>query len=97
MPKSFCLRFIWELNRDLQVNFNAPMLTVTIPCYIIRNRDLTNKEVVVAGDLVENFVRLAQNNTNRNVETCGILCGSPVSLPLNAYGSFSAYKVFFFF
>lgn len=42
-------------------------------------RNLTHKEVVVAGDLVENFVRLAQINTNRNVETCGILCGSLVS------------------
>ncbi|VDO25246.1 unnamed protein product [Onchocerca flexuosa] len=43
------------------------------------NRILDHKEVVVAGDLVENFVRLAQINTSRNVETCGILCGSLIS------------------
>ncbi|CAG9538915.1 unnamed protein product [Cercopithifilaria johnstoni] len=44
--------------------------------YVFDSRNLAHKEVVVAGDLVENFVRLAQINTNRNVETCGILCGS---------------------
>ncbi|VDK81553.1 unnamed protein product [Litomosoides sigmodontis] len=43
---------------------------------VFDSRNLTHKEVVVASDLVENFVRLAQINTNRNVETCGILCGS---------------------
>ncbi|EJD74925.1 hypothetical protein LOAG_17833 [Loa loa] len=46
---------------------------------VFDSRDLARKEVVVAGDLVENFVRLAQINTNRNVETCGILCGSLIS------------------
>ncbi|VDN04515.1 unnamed protein product [Thelazia callipaeda] len=42
-------------------------------------RNLNHKKVVVAGDLVEHFMRLAQMNTDRNVETCGILCGSMVS------------------
>uniref|UniRef100_A0A0R3RR83 MPN domain-containing protein n=1 Tax=Elaeophora elaphi TaxID=1147741 RepID=A0A0R3RR83_9BILA len=46
---------------------------------VFDSRNLAHKEVVVAGDLVENFVRLAQINTNRNVETCGILCGSLIS------------------
>ncbi|OZC09071.1 Mov34/MPN/PAD-1 family protein [Onchocerca flexuosa] len=45
----------------------------------VDSRILDHKEVVVAGDLVENFVRLAQINTSRNVETCGILCGSLIS------------------
>ncbi|VDK83681.1 unnamed protein product [Onchocerca ochengi] len=50
------------------------------PCSAtIDSRILDHKEVVVAGDLVENFVRLAQVNTSRNVETCGILCGSLIS------------------
>ncbi|MCP9265634.1 STAM-binding protein-like A [Dirofilaria immitis] len=42
-------------------------------------RNINHKEIVVAGDLVENFVRLAQINTSGNVETCGILCGSLIS------------------
>ncbi|KAM3725494.1 STAM-binding protein-like [Dirofilaria immitis] len=46
---------------------------------IFDSRNINHKEIVVAGDLVENFVRLAQINTSGNVETCGILCGSLIS------------------
>uniref|UniRef100_A0A915PBP6 MPN domain-containing protein n=1 Tax=Setaria digitata TaxID=48799 RepID=A0A915PBP6_9BILA len=46
---------------------------------ICDSRNLACKKVVVAGDLIESFVRLAQVNTSRNVETCGVLCGSLIS------------------
>ena len=37
------------------------------------------KDVLVPRDIVVKFLNVAQTNTNRNVETCGILSGKMVA------------------
>ena len=37
------------------------------------------RDVLVPTELISKFMALAQPNTNKNVETCGILCGKLVS------------------
>ena len=47
------------------------------------------RQLVVPGELCRSFLRLAEANTSRAVETCGILCGKLVSfsLQLRVYSS----------
>lgn len=38
------------------------------------------KDVVIPRDIVAKFMSVAENNTKKNIETCGILAGKMVSL-----------------
>ncbi|KAK6060036.1 Mov34/MPN/PAD-1 family protein, partial [Cooperia oncophora] len=40
---------------------------------------ISTRIVIIAGDLVQKFLVCAQSNTDKNVETCGTLCGSIVA------------------
>uniref|UniRef100_A0A1I7X7B4 USP8_dimer domain-containing protein n=1 Tax=Heterorhabditis bacteriophora TaxID=37862 RepID=A0A1I7X7B4_HETBA len=39
----------------------------------------SEKNMTIAGDLIEKFMQFTVENTSRNIETCGILCGKMVN------------------
>lgn len=48
------------------------------------------RDVVVPSRLMGKFMNLAQRNTNQNVETCGILAGTIVSILLTTLGRYTS-------
>ncbi|VIO86968.1 Uncharacterized protein BM_BM9636 [Brugia malayi] len=74
--KNMSVRDVVARNRFLEIVDHKKSGSAAV---MFDSRNLAHKEVVVAADLVENFVQLAQVNTNRNVETCAILCGSLIT------------------
>jgi hypothetical protein len=56
-----------------------PILTIA---YLENGQDL--RSVFIPSALRERFLKIAEPNTQRNLETCGILCGVLVLIPLSA-------------
>ena len=48
------------------------------------------RNVVVPSRLMGKFMNLAQRNTNQNIETCGILAGTIVSILLTTLGRYTS-------
>jgi hypothetical protein len=61
------------------ISQSDPILTIA---YLENGQDL--RSVFIPSTLRERFLKIAEPNTQRNIETCGILCGVLVHIPLSA-------------
>lgn len=66
----------------MQVVVSTPRLIEQSPMFDLGPSQPKNtaglRKVVLFGEMFEAFMRLAQSNTARRIETCGILCGTLV-------------------
>ena len=54
------------------------------------------RQLAVPAELCRSFLRLAEANTSRSVETCGILCGKLVRKETSALCNFKYESVFLY-
>jgi len=66
----------------IHVMLNLNDSNVLSPSFFLLHEDTTPhglRKVHIPGELISHFLRLASDNTRKNLETCGILAGRLVS------------------
>ncbi|CAI4222133.1 unnamed protein product [Auanema sp. JU1783] len=66
-------------NCSLPVNPTAPVITTQETSEAWKNQSENHYSLTIASDIIDKFTAASYGNTQRNVETCGVLCGKKMN------------------